>query len=460
MIKNKLIGIVLFAVLISSIGSFSIAENIEDINESEIITISSVNQEEECGLCNVHVERGFDPKYMVKDYPHTEPVAVIRVWTEPECTGEEFTPDCGDDDTDDDDDPDPWVIPPLAAEQQSMEEREIKDIIFNNGEEEDEDCNICGNIVKQSLIGVQESITMVNEQVGQTSAPTPAPSSINMDSQEQSAEPVEAISISPAEPMETEPCDDPCWANAFIEDGAIVTFYPPENVFVHPESVGLGCGDERYVTVSVRTNAPDSGSIDIPYSASSLNSFEEPFISCSGMVMCGVGLAYGYGADDPNLPTITIGYNSIQEENGPILPKTISDEIHQITTGQSVIFDASELNNEGEKVEYSWEFGDGSVSEDKVTAEHTYEIPGEYTVKLLIEENYRVLDEGIANVVVVDDETNPVIDEEISDDEGTDTDDDDTFDEPDESDPEKDDFITLLDRIIQMLKDLFPRLLG
>jgi len=459
MIKNKLIGIVLFAVLISSIGSFSIAENIEDINESEIITISSVNQEEECGLCNVHVERGFDPKYMVKDYPHTEPVAVIRVWTEPECTGEEFNSDCGVDDTDDDDDPDPWMIPPLSEEQISIEEREIIKTIFNNGEEEDEGCNLCGNSVKQNLIGVQESITMVNEQVGQTNVP--APDSI-IESEQQVSEPVEAISISPAEPVETEPCDDPCWANEGFDDGASVTFYPPENVFVYPEAVGLGCGDEIYVTVSVRTNVDvfSNGPIELRYSAVSINSFETPFVSCSGMVICGVGLADGYGADDPNLPTITIGYNSIQEEDAPpILSTPISDEIHQITTGQSVIFDASDLNNEGENAKYNWDFGDGSTSNEIITAEHTYEIPGEYTVKLSIEENDIILDEGIANVVVVDDSTNPVADE-ISNDEGTDDDTGDDLDQPDESYPEKNEYISLLDKIIQMLKDLFPRLLG
>ena len=115
------------------------------------------------------------------------------------------------------------------------------------------------------------------------------------------------------------------------------------------------------------------------------------------------------------------------------------------------------MNSKGVNVEYSWDFGDGSTSKDKITAKHSYDTSGEYTVRLSIQEYDIALDEGIANVVVVDGETNLVNDDETSDAEGTD---DDAIDQPDESDHEKDDFSNLLDIIIQILKDLFPRLLG
>ena len=465
MIKSKLIGVVFCAVILSSISSFSIAENIEDYNETEVITISSVNQEEECGLCDVHVEQDFNPKSMEKVYPHAEPVATIKVWTESACTGEEFNPNCDDDDDDDDDDGggDVRVIPPLAAEDVSLEEREIKNIIFNNGEEENEDCNICGNGVEQNLISVQESITLANEQAAQTTAATPTPSSIMNTQQQQASEPVEAVSVNP-EPVEIEePCDDPCWANAGITDGATVTFYPPENVFVYPETVGLGCGEEIYVTVAVRTfNVDSNGPIEIPYSASSINSFDTPFVSCSGMIICGVAAAWGYGADDPNLPTITINLGG-QDPNVPppgVPTEVLDEQSNELTMGQNVIFDASSLNNGVANAAYSWDFGDGITSDDRITTTHAYEKPGEYTVKVSVEENDIVLDEGIANVVVVDGTTSPVDDETSedvtdSDVEGTD---DDTLDQPDESDYEKDDFSSLLDMIIQMLKDIFSRL--
>ncbi len=409
---------------------------------------------------------------MEKVYPHAEPVATIKVWTESACTGEEFNPNCDDDDDDDDDDGggDVRVIPPLAAEDESLEEREIKNIIFNNGGEVNEDCNICGNSVKQNLISVQESITLANEQVAQTNAATPTPSSI-MDTQQQAAEPVGAVSLGPEpieadplnpEPVETEePCDDPCWFQP--DDGATVTFYPPENVFVYPETVGLGCGEERYVTVAVRTfNVDSNGPIEIPYSASSINSFDTPFVSCSGMIICGVAAAWGYGADDPNLPTITINLGG-QDPNVPppgVPTEVLDEQSNELTMGQNVIFDASSLNNGVANAAYSWDFGDGITSDDRITTTHAYEKPGEYTVKVSVEENDIVLDEGIANVVVVDGTTSPV-DNETSED-VTDSDVEGTnggaLDQPDKSNHEKDAFSSLLDMIIQMLEDILSRL--
>ncbi|MEA2055270.1 MAG: PKD domain-containing protein [Candidatus Thermoplasmatota archaeon] len=461
MMKSKLIGVVFCAIILSSISSFSIAENIEDYNETEVITISSVNQEEECGLCDIHIEQDFNPKSMEKIYPHAKPVATIKVWTESACTGEEFNPNCDDDDDDDDGGGDVRVIPPLAAEDESLEEREIKNIIFNNGEEVNEDCNICGNSVKQDLISVQESITLANEQAAQVNAATPTPSSIMDVQQQQAAEPVEAISVNP-EPVEIEePCDDPCWYQP--EDGATVTFYPPENVFVYPETIGLGCGEERYVTVAVRTfNVDNNGPIEIPYSASSINSFDTPFVSCSGMIICGVAVAWGYGADDPNLPTITINLGGPDSNvPSPGVPTEVLDEqSNEINTGKNVIFDASSLNNGETNAAYSWDFGDGTTSDDRITTTHAYEKPGEYAVKVSVEENDIVLDEGIANVVVVDGTTSSVDDETSKDVNDPDVEgtDEDTFDQPDEPDHEKDDFSSLLDMIIQMLKDIFSRL--
>ncbi|MEM9100958.1 MAG: PKD domain-containing protein [Pseudomonadota bacterium] len=48
----------------------------------------------------------------------------------------------------------------------------------------------------------------------------------------------------------------------------------------------------------------------------------------------------------------------------------------------TIMFDAAATTDDAEGVTYSWDFGDGSEAVSGVTAQHTFNTPGDYTVKL------------------------------------------------------------------------------
>ena len=68
--------------------------------------------------------------------------------------------------------------------------------------------------------------------------------------------------------------------------------------------------------------------------------------------------------------------------------------------GQEVRFDASaSTDNDGSIAAYRWEFGDGGEAEGKV-ATHAYYEPGDYAIRLNVEDNEKGTAEAIRPVTV------------------------------------------------------------
>lgn len=95
-----------------------------------------------------------------------------------------------------------------------------------------------------------------------------------------------------------------------------------------------------------------------------------------------------------------VGSKNAGTQNQPPVAKGAISK-NEAAIGELLIFDASEsYDPDGQISSYLWEFGDGSQS-SQMTASHSYNITGEYNIKLKVTDNLGAvgLAEGIINIV-------------------------------------------------------------
>lgn len=92
---------------------------------------------------------------------------------------------------------------------------------------------------------------------------------------------------------------------------------------------------------------------------------------------------------------------TLEQENVPPIASFSSSSISG-TAPLIVSFDASESSDpDGDEITYTWDFGDGNTSEE-VTPEHTFEEPGEYSVRLTVTDIAEASSEMVMNVEVLE----------------------------------------------------------
>ncbi len=160
---------------------------------------------------------------------------------------------------------------------------------------------------------------------------------------------------------------------------------------------------------SASTITPDDGKTTINYSwdwdgdgtydetvdtAIAKHTFSE-----TGIYKVGLKVSAFEDIEDTDIITVTI--IAIEEPNK--VPLADAGGPYTVTSGEELIFDGSEsLDLDGEIIEYSWDFGDGSTGTGETPA-HVYSGSGKYSAKLTVKDNTgEVSEEAVSEITVSD----------------------------------------------------------